>query len=269
MIKFVDFLLFNKVPLNLDSYKIHLAIGNNSLPLLAYYEGKFKKWQEWQTKRNFKCDMVVSLIHLRQDKWLFVGVYKILGSKKKAPKYIAYKTKLIKGHSELIGRVVVQHKRIGRASYLIGRKDGGEFYLSELTEKKLTIENFPGYGNICISFNKLEIIINQHEQTWYGALASARGVYLITDTKTGKQYVGSATGDSGIWQRWSDYVNNGHGGNRDLIKVLKMHDNTYKMNFQYSILEIADSNANDKHIEGRERYWKDVLKTREFGYNGN
>ena len=38
-------------------------------------------------------------------------------------------------------------------------------------------------------------------------------------------------------------------------------------NFQYSILEIADTHASDDDILDRESYWMKVLKTREFGLN--
>jgi hypothetical protein len=76
---------------------------------------------------------------------------------------------------------------------------------------------------------------------WHGALANIKGVYLITDTTTGKHSVGSATGDDGLWQRWCSYTDNGHGGNKDLRKVLKEEGPEYKANFQYSILEIADT----------------------------
>ena len=38
-------------------------------------------------------------------------------------------------------------------------------------------------------------------------------------------------------------------------------------NFQYSILEIADTHASDEDILKREAYWMDALKTRKFGMN--
>jgi len=42
------------------------------------------------------------------------------------------------------------------------------------------------------------------------------GVYLITDTRDGRQYVGKADGLENIRQRWSAYAANGHGGNVEL-----------------------------------------------------
>ena len=267
MLKLTEFLAAYKVPLNLYSYKIHLATGYPDPPLEAFFEGKFKEWQEIQTRNNFPCDMVISLIELRKNKWLFAGVYKVLGFEKKSDKHFLYSTEILEGQDEIIGRIVVYHKRKGRAAYLNGKKDGGDFYISELKEKKLSIEEFPGYNSVSVSFIRLKIIINQNIQTWYGALSNVKGVYLITDSLTGKLYVGSATGDSGIWQRWSDYVSNGHGNNKELKALLKAKGHNYKTNFQYAILEIADSHSSDDYILQRESYWKDVFKTREFGYN--
>ena len=54
---------------------------------------------------------------------------------------------------------------------------------------------------------------------WIGALENQKAVYLIADLKLGKFYVGSATSNSGmLLQRWSNYVTNGHGGNKELIE---------------------------------------------------
>ncbi|MEW9898972.1 GIY-YIG nuclease family protein [Chitinivorax sp. PXF-14] len=173
------------------------------------------------------------------------------------------------GQDDLIGRVIVEHARAGRASYLIGKSDGGAFSISEVREKKLSVEEFPGFNSVCVSFSKLKLIIEQQIQSWYGALSNIKGVYLITDRETGKLYVGSATGDCGLWQRWSSYVTSGHGGNKELIALLKNKPIDYCSRFQYSILEIADSHASDGYIGKREIYWKDVLMSRVHGYNSN
>lgn len=269
MLQITDFLIACKIPLNLNSYKIHLATGGPPPPLEAFFEGKFKEWQEHQTRRNFPCDMAIGLIELRRNKWLFAGVYKILGYQKKGGKHIEYSTELLSGQDELLGRIVVHHERKGRAAYLKGHPNMEGFYISEILPQKLSVEEFPGYNSVSISFRKLQIIINQNIQSWYGALSNIKGVYLITDNKTGKLYVGSATGDSGIWQRWADYVKSGHGGNKDLKVLLKSEGINYREHFQYAILEIADSHSSDEYIIQRETYWKDVLRTREFGYNSN
>jgi hypothetical protein len=70
----------------------------------------------------------------------------------------------------------------------------------------------------------LATIIHRKKAGWLAALENQKPVYLITDKKTGKLYVGSATAQYGmLLQRWSSYVENGHGGNVEL-KQLKKRD---------------------------------------------
>lgn len=266
MIKLTNFLKASGVDVDMSSYKVHLATGN---PLEAFFRGNFQQWQEHQTRRNFPCEMVVSLIELRRNKWLFAGVYKVLGQKKISEKHIKYSTELLPDQDELIGRIIVHHKRTGRPTYLKGKADGGDFEVSEILPSRLTIRAFPGHNSVRISYSELKSIVGQGVQTWHGALSNVKGVYLITDNSCGKQYVGSAVGGSGIWQRWSDYAKNGHGSNKELRSLLKDKGVGHTANFQYAILEIADTHSTDDQIRSRETYWKKVLRSREFGYNSN
>lgn len=70
--------------LTMGRFKIHCATGRNPTPLEAFYDGEFKKWQEYQNNRNFKCDQIISLIHLGGADWLFAGVYKVHGVQPKS-----------------------------------------------------------------------------------------------------------------------------------------------------------------------------------------
>ncbi len=124
---------------------------------------------------------------------------------------------------------------------------------------------FPGYENVNLSWEELSRVIEK--DNWKTALQNQKGVYLITDVSNGKRYVGSATGEQMILQRWRDYVKNGNGGNEDLKKVSFDHVKKY---FRYSILDIYKSTVDKETILQRESWWKRVLLTRgEFGYNQN
>ena len=57
--------------------------------------------------------------------------------------------------------------------------------------------------------------------TYYEALKKITGVYCLTDTHTGKLYIGSATGEEGVAQRWGNYLDSKHGGNKKLICMNK------------------------------------------------
>ena len=56
---------------------------------------------------------------------------------------------------------------------------------------------------------------------------------------------------------------------RHLRDLLEVNGNDYKMNFQYSVLEISNLNTSDIYIFERETHWKEILLTRKFGLNSN
>ena len=267
MISLIELLKTKNFPL--DNYKIHLATGQKIPPLDAFYEGKFKEWQEYQNNENFKCDYVLSLISLEGNKWLFAGVYKILGVTKGANPPYQYQTVLLPNQEDIIGRIIVSYKREGRASYIWGHKYGKNLEIFEIRPERLSIEDFPGYNKVVLSHRQLKIITTQLEPSWKSALSNVKGIYLISDISTGKLYVGSATGEDGIWQRWESYAKTGHGGNSELKTLLRDKGIEYTSNFQYSVLEIADTHSTDEFIIERETYWKNVLLSRIFGYNSN
>ncbi len=269
MIKLTKFLLACDIPLNLENYKVHLATGKEYPPLTAFFEGKFKEWQANQSRKNFECDMVIGLIEYEKQQWLFAGVFRILGRERQSNGRYTYATELLPGQDELIGRIIVQHKRTGRASYLWGTKDGGEFDVVAIREKTLSVKDFPGYHAVTLPYSVLKIIISQNVPSWRGALTGIKGVYVIADTKTGLLYVGSAYGDSGIWQRWSNYIQTGHGDNEALKALLEREGPEYVQNFQFTLLEFADTYASDEYILKRESHWKQALQTRAFGNNQN
>jgi hypothetical protein len=57
--------------------------------------------------------------------------------------------------------------------------------------------SFPGFEDIDLSFEELEALVRNTRPDWMAALASVKGIYLISDTNTGKRYIGSAYGDQG------------------------------------------------------------------------
>lgn len=267
MLNLVDLLKVKGI--QFENYKIHLATGVDFPPLDAFLAGTFKEWQEGQNQKNFQCDFILSLISVEGDKWVFAGIYKVLGVTAGITQPYLYQTELLLNQDDLIGKVIVRYKRPSRASYIWGHKYAKYLEVFEIRSEPLSIEQFPGYNNVIVHHSKLKIIVAQQETTWKSALSNVKGVYLIADSLTGKMYVGSATGEGGIWQRWESYAINGHGGNAELKTLIKGRGFEYAENFQYSILEIADSHATHEYITNREIYWKNVLLSRKFGYNSN
>ena len=270
MIKLVD--LLELAGLELSNVKIHCATSDRHPPLDAFFAGQFKKWQEHQSQKNFECDKVVSLIHLWESKWLFAGVFSVEDVKenKKGKKvWYEYKTKEVSGLDHLIGKVIIHFEKKFRASYLRDTKFLNELVVDSIRNTRMTIGDFPGYNRVLLSIHNLKTIISESNPSWRGALSNMAGVYLVVDKKTGKQYVGSAYGDEGIWHRWTTYASNGHGGNKELKELLKENKISYSENFQFSILEVCDIRSSDDYVIERETYWKSVLLSREFGLNKN
>jgi hypothetical protein len=270
MIKLID--LIAMAGIKLHDFKIHCATGSNPTPLEAFFDGKFKQWQEHQNRENFKCKKILSLIHIGDNKWLFAGIYEVRSvrpGKWKERECYLYSTRELNGLDHLAGKAIVQFKKTFRASYLQGRKYADLLLVAELRNQRMTIGDFPGYNSILLSYRMLQTIVRESNPSWHTALSNVAGVYLITDRSDGRLYVGSAYGGDGIWQRWTAYAKNGHGGNKELRKHLREKGGTHAEHFQFSLLEVCDLNSSDDYVIERETHWKTVLKSREFGLNKN
>ena len=69
---------------------------------------------------------------------------------------------------------------------------------------------FPGFDRLILNYAQLQAVMREHRYaSWRTALSSVIGIYLITDTLDGRQYVGKADGAESIRQRWSQYAVNG------------------------------------------------------------
>ena len=254
-----------------NNYKLHFAIGpkDKKEPLYAFWKNEFKEWQEWQSRKNFERPLIVSLIYYNNNEWLFAGIYKVLGRKRKDD-HLEYITKLTNQHESLIGRLIIKYPKSFRAVYVKLEKYLEDLELSEILKTPSSFQKFPGYQNTSISFSLLSAIVEKNELSWQTALKNMKGVYLITDCKTGKLYVGSAYGEYAIWSRWKNYIAHGHGGNVGLIELISEKGKVYaEKYFQFSILEVFKLNRDDEDIIQRETYWKKVLKSKDFGYNKN
>jgi hypothetical protein len=137
-------------------------------------------------------------------------------------------------------------------------------YVSQILPDTFDNDLFPGYEKVNISWVELNRVLEK--DTWKTALQNQKGVYLLSDKSNGKMYVGAAYGEDMILGRWRSYVATGHGGNVGLKKLSFEH---IKQNFKYAILEIFKSTTDDQIVIERERWWKEVLQSRQFGYNEN
>lgn len=264
-------------------YKVHFAIGrdNRKEPYNIFLIDDFKDWQERQTGKNWSREYILSLIYYEKDIWMFGGIYKVLPvlpvpiQNNQGWNGWKYDTELTDKAAEYIGRAFFRFKKEFRASYPtleLDPKNGdpiAEMPLSHILEKRVTLTDFLGFDSVNIDYKTLKHIVSDNISSWKSALSNVKGIYLIVDTYTGKQYVGSAYGDECIWHRWSNYAKDGHGGNVELKELLRTNGVDYKYNFKYSILEVCNMNLGNEYIISRESHWKEVLLTRQFGLNLN
>ena len=257
----------------LSDYKIHCATGKSPhSPLEAFFDGTFQVWQERQNQLNFQCDQVIGLIYLSPAIWLFAGLYHVIGcteGRTDMPSGYTYQTEPVVNLEHLDGRAIVHFDKKFRASYLRGPKYASQLVIDSIRPNRMTIGDFPGFNDVLLTFPMLRTIVREHNSSWRSALGNVAGVYLIVDNTSGQQYVGSAYGGIGIWQRWSNYVATRHGGNKELRQLLRRKPAGHEANLQFSLLEVCDLNAANDFVIGRETHWKNVLRSRDFGLNAN
>lgn len=259
---------------NPNQYKLHLACRNTEgvNPLDRYIEGRenWIGWNEWRGNRDdWTREYIFSLIEFypKSNFWLFGGIFRVL--ERHPDRYVLSE---VDDFNRYDGRLLLSFVRYqgmrGRAFYLDRYLD--QLIVSEIFPKPYDGEVFPGYQNINHDFSALEFIFKSEKSDWKTALMNIKGVYLLTDKLNGKQYVGSAYGEAGIWSRWSCYIGTGHGWNDQLTKLINDKGIAYsRKNFKLSILETMLFNTPDVQVIDRESYWKRVLMTKEFGYNSN
>ncbi|WP_336934735.1 GIY-YIG nuclease family protein [Vibrio cholerae] len=177
---------------------------------------------------------------------------------------VGYEYEPIPEYEKYCGRLVVKFKNsaqnmIRRAASVID-----EIVVHEILSDDFSNDKFPGYDSVRLSWDELSSVIQK--DSWKTALENQKAVYLITDKKNGKMYVGSASGEHMLLGRWKSYVLNGHGGNVELRQLSFDYIQNY---FEYSILEIFKSTTDNNLIIERESWWKQTLKSRIFGYNSN
>ncbi len=134
-----------------------------------------------------------------------------------------------------------------------------------------TAKPFIGYDKVVLAYDELKEVVENEAgdyALWQAALSAVNAVYLIVDTQSGRQYVGSAYGKEGLLGRWRIYVDSLHGHNKLMKELICAHPERYKY-FQFSILQILPKTVTDDEVIHTESLWKQKLRTIEFGMNDN
>lgn len=255
----IKFNQFNGSTNPMDEYQLDPEVVNS-------------RWLFWRNKRRYFYvgQIAVCLLKLSEDLWLLTTIKRVV-EEFNVQQGVNYRGEELPGYRALFGRVIIRFHKTFMTQGRYYREIMNDLVVNQILPDQYDGDNFPGYDNVRLSYGQLSAIINKAKQDWVAALRSQKAVYLITDKNTGKLYVGSATSDNGmLLQRWSAYVKNGHGGNKELMALVEKLGFEYvKSHFQYSILENYNQKVEDKVILERESWWKETLQSRKWGYNAN
>ena len=223
------------------------------------------------------CERIVSFIGAGKTKARLIGVYRVLKRRDsrgiKPPKGFPaelgigryyYDLKRDVGYEGLQNRVVIEWgKGTRRWVQWLSNKE-----VIEVLPSGQTRAPFRDYLDFTLTHAELKELYENEDANseWRARLSSVAGVYLILAAKTGKQYVGSASGTKGIWGRWAEYARNGHGGNQ-LLKALIAKDSAYPAAFSYSILQVLPNTFVRKEVLKCEQCYKRKLGSRATGLN--
>lgn len=269
--------------INLKRTKLIRHNMSNEEIATYYSKGQIETYQTIQRPFRFKnCDTVISFLGTEGTNGIFLGCYKIngftqydtaklptdfsidLGTDTECVIFNLEKTDIL---AEFQNRLVIDW---GKGTINWCQNGTTEKEILEIRPVVSEIE-FISYDRVLLSYKTLrKIVYNKAAyKEWEDKLSAVAGVYLITDTKTGKHYVGSASGmEGGIWGRWSEYARTKHGGNKRLVELITA-DPDYCYNFQYSILEVFPIKRDKHEVLAYEQLYKKKLQSIQFGLNDN
>jgi hypothetical protein len=257
-------------------FKLHCAVYNGEtfpIDALANDPDQWQKWNSWRNVNNdFNRQFIFSLAQDRNDPtlWLFGGIWEVVG-RRPEPRQHSYDVVL---RDDLMGpfikRLYVRLALAGRNRRRNMESSFSEMTVAMIAEQPFDGDPFPGHDRINHSLAEIQTIVRQNRPDWRIALEHMKGVYVIHDEVTGEPYVGSAYGDTGIWQRWSHYASTLHGDNVGLKAHLTANGEHYFRNtMRFALLEFWSMRTDDAHVIDRETYWKEVLRSRSLGHNEN
>lgn len=244
----------------------------------------FDLYQSYQEKNQFKdCDYLVSCLGIENNQALFIGVYEVKGAfqvdgfpdhyevpyrgKAKLKSKYRYDLEKVPGFEDLEKRLVINWNNVAQAWCV--KLNTSEKEVVQLLPKGY-IKDFPGYLEFNLSYRELQDMIKDPNANgvWHKMLSSVGAVYLIVDTKTGMQYVGSASGKEGLLGRWKEYAKVGHGNTVKLKEILKKEPERVH-NFKFSILQTLPNTLTKNEVIREENKYKVKLGSRAYGLNIN
>jgi hypothetical protein len=244
-------------------------------------DGFFELYQQYQGAARFhNVDYVVSFYGGTQTRAVFYGIYRVKGfvSAKKgriAPECsdsqewhdtasFFYDLEPLDEFLDLRDRLVIDWGKGARSWVQLAKNRP----VLELREPGRSLPPFDDYLEFSLGYDQLQDLFGSPEahHEWRAQLSAVAGIYLILAETTGALYVGSATGERGVWGRWEDYARSGHGGNAKLRKLLA-EDKAYPAAFRFSLLQILPKSMARDLVLQREHLYMLKLGSKATGLN--
>lgn len=245
--------------------------------------GWLELYQKYQGRPVFRrVDQIISFYGLPGTRAAFYGVYHVQGEKAaSAGDTVPECPWSVRWHQEagffydlhrdtrfddLRHRIVVDW---GRATRSWVQKPANKPVL-RIEEPGRRLPPFGDYLEFSLPFTQLKDLFAAEDahREWRSHLAAVAGVYLVLAESTGDLYVGSASGEGGIWGRWREYSATGHGGNK-LLRDLIAADPAYPAHFRFSVLHVLPKTMAREEVLRREAVYKQKLGSRATGLNSN
>ena len=229
----------------------------------------FWGWYGKKQRNFYPGQWVFSFARIADEEWLFISAAEVID----VPGDGWATVDVLEKYIPFFGRLVIKCKKGNTFSRYVFNLSN---YLEQATVKEIlpclySGETFEGYDKVHLPFHRLsDIFYGRILPTYYESLKKIIGVYCLTDTHTGNHYIGSATGGEGVAQRWGNYLDSKHGGNKKLIALYDQKGSEYfERYFTFTLLEYYGLSYDPMKVLEREQYWKRCLDTIRNGYNDN
>ena len=245
--------------------------------------GWLDTYQKYQSKPVLDgCKQIVVFLGEESFNSRFVGVYDV-GARLPAsestlplgcplppewarPDHFYYPLDKRSGFEDLEDRLVIDW---GKAA-LAWHQWFGDRAVVEIRPRGRFLPPFRDYLRVHLPFDHLVHLAARPDahRDWVAGLSAVGAIYLVVDGLSGEQYVGSATGNGGLWQRWREYAKTGHCHNLRLKELCDRGDG-HPAAFSFSILETFSRSLSREEALSLEGFFKQKLGSRAFGLNAN
>lgn len=242
--------------------------------------GWLEAYQSFQKRPVFRrTDILLSFIGLPRRRARFFGAFRVLRERSSRLGTLPpgcpftewrrvgfnYELERQPAYEHLANRMVIDW---GRAAIVWCQRASNKPVV-EIVPRGQLLRAFEDYLDFTLSWNDLRHLHAHPEANadWRAALSAVAGIYLILDTISGRQYVGSACGKEGVWGRWAAYAKTGHGGNAELRRLGKTPN--YPAALTFSLLQVMPASTTRAVMLDLERRFKAKLGSLATGLNRN